>query len=82
MSVVLFGHLKTSWNGLSDFSGKVYLTFYDKESSLTTLGTNPSSDTLPFKWKTLFIEENHLFQMVSLVSLLNTKRHWLQLWFF
>ena len=37
---------------LTNFNGKVYLTFYDKESSLSTLGTNPGSDNLPFKmWK-------------------------------
>ena len=53
--VVVFGHLEDELGlGLSNFSGKVYLTFYDKESSLTTLGTNPSSDTLPFKmWKNI-----------------------------
>ena len=53
--LVVFGHLEDGFGtGLSDFSGKVYLTFYDKESSLTTLGTNPSSDTLPFKmWKNI-----------------------------
>ena len=53
--VVVFGHLEDELGmDLSDFMGKVYLTFYDKESSLTTLGTNPSSDTLPFKmWKNI-----------------------------
>jgi hypothetical protein len=53
--VVVFGHLEDEFGvDLSNFNGKVYLTFYDKESSLTTLGTNPSSDTLPFKmWKNI-----------------------------
>ena len=51
--VKLYGHLSDNLeNTLTNFNGKVYLTFYDKESSLSTLGTNPGSDNLPFKmWK-------------------------------
>ena len=51
--VKIYGHLSDNFeNTLTNFNGKVYLTFYDKESSLSTLGTNPGSDNLPFKmWK-------------------------------
>jgi hypothetical protein len=53
--VRVFGHLEDGFGSrLSDFDGKVFLTFYDKESSLQTLGTNPSSDTLQFKmWQNI-----------------------------
>ena len=53
--VSAFGHLEDGFGTrLSDFDGKVFLTFYDKESSLQTLGTNPSSDTLQFKmWQNI-----------------------------
>ena len=53
--VSVYGHLEDGLGGkLSNFDGKVFLTFYDKESSLYTLGTNPSSDTLPFTmWKNI-----------------------------
>jgi hypothetical protein len=39
---------------LTNFNGKVYLTFYDKKSSLSTLGTNSGSDKLSFEtWKNI-----------------------------
>ena len=43
--VKIYGHLSDNFeNTLTNFNGKVYLTFYDKESSLSTLGTNPCLD--------------------------------------
>jgi hypothetical protein len=53
--VKIYGHLSDNFeNTLTNFNGKVYLTFYDKESTLSTLGTNPGSDNLPFKmWKNI-----------------------------
>ena len=53
--VKVYGHLEDGMGSkLSNFDGKVFLTFYDKESSLYTLGTNPTSDTLPFTmWKNI-----------------------------
>ena len=53
--VKIYGHLRDNFgNNLPNFNGIVYLTFFDKESSLSTLGTNPGSDNLPFKmWKNI-----------------------------
>ena len=53
--VKIYGHLSDNFeNTLTNFNGKVYLTFYDKESSLSTLSANPGSDNLPFKmWKNI-----------------------------
>ena len=53
--VGVYGHLDDNFgNQLTNFNGKVYLTFYDKKSSLSTLGTNSGSDKLSFEtWKNI-----------------------------
>ena len=53
--VVIYGHLADySYNKLSDFSGKAYITFYDKKSTFNTLGSNVSSSVAPFQmWKNI-----------------------------
>jgi hypothetical protein len=51
--VRISGHIQNrSGQNMTDFSGTIYVTVYDKKSSLNTLGTNSSSYSSPFQvWK-------------------------------
>ena len=53
--VIVYGHIEDVFgNKLSSFNGKASLTFYDKKSSFTTLGTNSGSSISPFEmWKNI-----------------------------
>ena len=53
--VVVYGHLEDSYlNKLTNFNGTASLTFYDKKSSFSTLGTNSGSSISPFEmWKNI-----------------------------
>jgi hypothetical protein len=51
--VKISGHVQNRLGqSMTDFSGTIYITVYDKKSSLTTLGSNSSSYSSPFQvWK-------------------------------
>ena len=53
--VIVYGHIEDNYsNPISSFNGKASLTFYDKKSSFSTLGTNSGSNAMPFQmWKNI-----------------------------
>ena len=49
------GHIEDRLGqNMSSFTGTLYITVFDKKSSLNTLGTNLSSNSYPFQvWKNI-----------------------------
>ena len=78
--VVLYGHIKDNLNNpLLDFNGKIFLTFYDKKSSFSTLGSNPGSSVLPFQmWKNIIYKgKSSVINGVFQFTFKSPKRYWL-----